>query len=257
MTVTVTGTGDAPATPLVPEPPRVETRTVIATPPPAPPPAPVPPIEPAASIDLAKEARIRGRAVFDGRIPRRRRIDTWRATGATVYDESEVVHRENRGIRSVFVYVREVEGTFEVPREVVELSFCDFRIGPHVVGARAGQGVAVTNLHPETQNLHALPKRSKEMNITMRPGQRDVLRFESAEVMVPLRCDIHPWERAYVGVLDHPYFSVTDDNGAFELPAIGPGEYVLLAWHEVYGTLERRVLVAERTDSVEFIFVRR
>ncbi len=246
MTVDVTEARGASATPLVPEPPRVETKSaIVAPPPPPPPPPPAPPSEPAPSIELAKDSRIRGRAILDGRIPRRKD------------DETQIVHRENRGIRNVFVYVKKVDGRFEVPREAIELSFCDFSIGPRVVGAREGQDIAVTNLDNEVQNFHALPRKNAEKNWTSRPGDRDVFRLNNAEVMVRITCDIHPWERAYVGVLAHPYFSVTDDNGAFELPAIGPGEYDLVAWHEVYGELVKRVVVAERTDPVEFIFVRR
>ena len=65
--------------------------------------------------------------------------------------------------------------------------------------------------------------------------------FTAKEVMVPFKCDVHGWMNAYVGVLDHPYFAVTDKDGKFELKALPPGTYTIEAWHEKLGaqTAER------------------
>ena len=50
--------------------------------------------------------------------------------------------------------------------------------------------------------------------------------------MVKVRCDLHPWMGALVGVMDHPYFSITNEIGSFLIPGLPPGKYVVEAWHE-------------------------
>ena len=57
--------------------------------------------------------------------------------------------------------------------------------------------------------------------------------------MIPVKCNIHPWMKAYVGVVSHPYFAVTGDDGSFELKDLPPGDYTIQVWHEKYGTQEQ------------------
>jgi hypothetical protein len=62
---------------------------------------------------------------------------------------------------------------------------------------------------------------------------------------IEVRCDAHPWTRAWILAFDHPYFDVTDRRGGFELDSIPPGRYTLMAWHERLGTIEEDVVVEE------------
>ena len=70
-------------------------------------------------------------------------------------------------------------------------------------------------------------------------------KFEKAEVMVKFKCDVHPWMSAYAGILDHPFFAVTNEEGAFEIKDLPPGNYVIEAWHEKYGVQTQNVTIAE------------
>ena len=71
--------------------------------------------------------------------------------------------------------------------------------------------------------------------------------------MIPIKCNVHPWMTAYVGVLPHPFFSVTGDDGTFEITGLPPGDYVIEAWHEEYGTFTQNVTVgASETQEIEF-----
>ena len=68
--------------------------------------------------------------------------------------------------------------------------------------------------------------------------------------MIPVKCDVHGWMKAYIGVLDHPYFSVTPSNGTFLLEDVPPGQYTLEAWHEVLGVQTAEITVTDSDDLI-------
>ncbi len=125
-----------------------------------------------------------------------------------------------------------------------------------MTGAVAGQKVAFTNTDAFAHNVHTLPKNTKQENVVQKSGQRDELAF-NAEVMVSVGCDYHPHMRAWVGVVPHPHFAVTDADGAWTLPALPPGDYTIGAWHEVYGEREQQVTVAKGMKPLDFTFERK
>ena len=78
-------------------------------------------------------------------------------------------------------------------------------------------------------------------------------KFEAPEVMVTLKCDVHPWMTGYVGVLPHPYFQVTGEDGSFELKNLPPGNYVIEAWHEKLGAQTQNLQVGPlENKQIEF-----
>ncbi|MGH7804561.1 MAG: carboxypeptidase regulatory-like domain-containing protein, partial [Candidatus Binatia bacterium] len=81
------------------------------------------------------------------------------------------------------------------------------------------------------------------------------VRIAKPEVMVAIKCDVHPWMRAYLGVLDHPYFALTGEDGAFELKDVPAGEYTVGVWHERFGTRDAKVkVVPGKTIETSFGF---
>ena len=51
---------------------------------------------------------------------------------------------------------------------------------------------------------------------------------------------------AYIGVVDHPYFAVTDTNGVFRLPSGFPtGTYTVSAIHVKAGELTQKISIHE------------
>src|SRR5439155_7003589 len=95
---------------------------------------------------------------------------------------------------------------------------------------------------------------NEEFNKGQPAGAPDIKRtFTKPEVMVHFKCDVHPWMRAYVGVVAHPFFTTSRDTGDFELPGLPPGEYVLEAWHERLGQQFLAVTVADG-ERVEVVF---
>jgi plastocyanin len=145
---------------------------------------------------------------------------------------------------------------FDAPAEPVKLDQQGCRYVPHVVGVRVGQPVEISNSDETTHNIHSLPETNREFNLAQyQKGQKNVETFTVSEVMIPLKCDLHSWMRAYIGVVEHPYFAVTTGGGKFELKNLPPGTYTVEAWHEKAGTQTQRVTVGEKeTKEIGFTY---
>ena len=95
-----------------------------------------------------------------------------------------------------------------------------------------------------THNIHPLAEINREWNHSQGQGDAPLARrFVKPEVMIRVKCNIHSWMHAFIGVLDHPYFAVTGTDGKFEIANVPPGDYVLAAWQEELGTQEQKVSV--------------
>ena len=171
--------------------------------------------------------------------------------------EQEVVVNPNKTLEWVLVYVKEgVTGTYPTPTEAITLDQHGCQYRPHVFGMMAGQPLKVLNSDGTLHNIHALPKKNAEFNIGQPfKGMETIKKFDSAETPIRFKCDVHKWMGAYTGVFTHPFFAVTNDQGAFEIKNLPPGNYVIEAWHEKYGTQTQNVTVTG-TDAktVDFNF---
>ncbi len=169
----------------------------------------------------------------------------------------QVVVNPNNTLRYVFVYVKKgLEGKkFSIPTEKATLDQRGCMYTPHVFGIMANQPIEIVNSDPTMHNIHALSNNSKGFNIGQPKGVKHVKTFAKPEVMVRVKCDVHSWMACYVGVLDHPFFAVTDGKGNYEIKNLPAGEYELEAWHEKYGAQTMTVKVeAAGTKSVDFTY---
>lgn len=214
-------------------------------------------------IDPTTAATLKGKVLFDGELPRSRRLamDAEPACAAMhtepVYSEV-VVANDNNTLRHVFVYVKEgLEGkVFETPKEpaIIDQKGCIYK--PHILGVQTNQPIKILNSDSTTHNIHPLPKNNREWNESMAPGVKPKnKKFPREEVMIAVKCNVHPWMKNYIGVLKHPFFAVTDEEGSFEIKGLPPGEYTLEAWHEFLkeGVTSHKVILADsETKSVDF-----
>jgi plastocyanin len=173
----------------------------------------------------------------------------------------------NKELGNVFVYVKEglPDAQWAPPATpaVIDQQGCMYK--PHVMGVVVGQTLQFHNSDgmppPPTvalHNVHALPKVNQEFNVAM-PAGREVAdhRFDQAEGMFTVKCDVHPWMNAYVGVLKHPFFSVSGTDGQFNIANLPAGTYTLEAWHERLGTQTQQVTVTDGgTATASFVFKR-
>jgi hypothetical protein len=60
---------------------------------------------------------------------------------------------------------------------------------------------------------------------------------------------------AFVVVAEHPYHTVTDTYGDYEIRDLPAGDYTLRVWHEVLGTVEQPLHVeAGRATAVDVTY---
>lgn len=177
--------------------------------------------------------------------------------GQTVLSEQVVVN-DNDTLRWTFVHLREATSG-SLPAGAggpVELNQVGCMYTPHLLGMEAGSTLRVTNSDNTLHNVNVQPRNNPAFNVAQPiPGMVTERVFENPEIMIPVRCDVHPWMQAWLGVVAHGFFDVSGDDGAFRIDGVPPGEYVLEAWHESLGTRTINVTVRDgETASADFTF---
>jgi len=127
---------------------------------------------------------------------------------------------------------------------------------PRVVGVRVGQPLQVKNSDELMHNAHSLSTRCNGFHVSgPKAGMVQQFRLEDEETMLRVKCDVHSWMIAFVGVVSHPYFAVSSTAGTFEIAGVPAGTHTIQAWHERYGMLTQRVRVqASTTNTVDFAY---
>ena len=200
----------------------------------------------AAAVYSGATGTISGVITFNGAPPAARKIDT---TADPVCGQKnpnlttdDTIVKDGK-LANVFVYVKEgtVEGggkkiadyTWATPTSAVTLDQNGCHYAPHVLGAQVNQKISITNSDPTQHNIHPTPKQNPEWNQTQSAGQAPIERtFARPEVLIPVKCNQHPWMKAYIGVMRHPFFKVSGEDGAFEIKGVPAGTYTVVAWRE-------------------------
>ena len=179
-----------------------------------------------------------------------------RAAGGKRLTQDIVLRSADGGLANAFV---NVQGTFPptpAPAQPVALNQQACMFTPRVVGARIGQTLQITNSDATAHNLHALSTKGNDFN-TSQPLKGMVYKFplKANDVMMRVKCDIHSWMIAYVGVVANPYFAVSAADGAFTIARVPAGRHTIQVWHEQYGRLMQTVEVkAGQTAAVDFSY---
>ncbi len=212
-------------------------------------------------INLEGRALIQGIVKFEGPIPKGEKIqmspDCSREHKSEVFS-NEVIVADGK-LKNVLVrIVKGLEGRpfTDIPQEAVEIDQRGCVYAPRVVGVRVGQKVEFINSDPTFHNVRSVTKANEEFNVAMPTQNQRLTRiFNKPEIVLQTKCSVHPWMTASLAVMDHPYFSITNDAGVFRLPLLDPGSYEVELWHETLGTQVKELKVsADETLDLEFSF---
>ncbi len=161
-------------------------------------------------------------------------------------DEIELVGLKG-GIKNVFVYVKKglpSGKSYAAPGVGSLLDQKKSMFRPRVQGIFVGQELTLRNSDPFIHNVRSLSDENRPFNIgqpAKSPDRKKI--FRDKEGPIELRCDFHPWMRAYLFVMEHPYFAVTDDQGRYTIKNLPTGKYTLGFWHEAYGEQNKHIIV--------------
>ena len=211
-------------------------------------------------VDAATAGNIAGSIVFEGDAPAMATIDMSDEQVCADKHSStpmiEEVSVSDGMLANVFVYVKEGLESLQFPTPgpaLLDQDGCTYL--PHVLGVMTDQDITIRNSDGVLHNINASPSEQRGFNTSQPINMESTRSFGTVEIMVPVRCDVHGWMTAYIGVLPHPHHSVSSSDGSFDLSTLPPGDYVIEAWHERYGAQTQNVTVATgETAEVTFTF---
>jgi plastocyanin len=191
---------------------------------------------------------IQGRIIFSGTAPELKVIP-----GSPMATDESIVVGSRNGLKNVIVFLKDAPKasfTLQSPA-VLDQVKCVYT--PHVLAVQAGQTLQLKSSDAVMHNVHLKCQVNPDANYGFASaGQRDIT-LASAEAPFAVRCDVHPWMSAWIGVFDHPWFAVTSDDGSFTIEHVPPGKYTLAAWQESLPEQEQTIVV-EATGKTEADF---
>ncbi|MBC8310821.1 MAG: hypothetical protein H8E72_00805 [Candidatus Marinimicrobia bacterium] len=177
-----------------------------------------------------------------------------------VFNESFIVDDKNN-LANVMVWLKDVKYTGAVTATPAVLDQNGCLYSPHVQGIMKGQELLIKNSDATLHNIHSMAKTNSQFNFAMpKVVKEKKVSFEKTEDPFYIKCDVHPWMKAWVGVFDHPYFAVTDANGNFSIENIPAGTYEVIAWQEKFKMkkhLTASVTIGEGETTKDFTFIRK
>lgn len=215
------------------------------------------------AIDVGKAGTLKGVVLFSGESPKPRKLkiagnpECSGLAHGDLYSE-EVVVADGK-VQNAVVYIKEgLEGyQFPIPKEPVLIDQKGCTFVPHVIAVQAHQPIELLNSDPTLHNVNAQAKNARGFNLGFpSKGMKRIATLAAAEVAVPIRCDLHPWMKGYIGVFNHPYFYVTAKDGSFSFSPLPPGKYTVEVWHETFGTQTQVIeLKPQETQEIKITFI--
>ena len=218
-------------------------------------------------VNFGFSGDVEGKITFDGKAPKMKPLrmdaDPVCVANSDIKPRKEwLVLDENNGVKNVLVFIKESKSgsfadNYDSPKEaaVIDQNGCVYV--PHVLGVMVGQQLDILNSDGTLHNIHALPKVNKEFNKAMPRSKKQMsVTFDKVEAPFKIKCDVHPWMGAFIGVFEHPYFAVTDDSGSYTISGLAPGKYVVEAWHEKLGSKTADLTVDDSGATQNFTFTK-
>jgi plastocyanin len=206
------------------------------------------------AMEVAGGGSVNGTITYAGEIPQKQKLEITKdanVCGQQPHYKEDIVVGSNKGLANVVVSLTNImKGkdistlgtTFELDQ-----NGCAFK--PHVAFVPMGAELAILNSDGILHNIHTYSEKNPAINIAQ-PGfkKRLVQTFTQPEV-IRVACDVHNWMGGYIVVVDHPYYSITDAEGNFELTNVPAGTYTVQYWQETLGKQTAEVTVSDGAAS--------
>jgi hypothetical protein len=220
-------------------------------------PAPVAAGQAGAATPTSHTGSVAGKITFSGKVPDSQKVQLSADPRCAAMHKHSLkrypVKVKDGGLAEVFVYVKSGIGdAYPAPAEPVLLDQVGCMYHPSIVGIMVGQPLRIRNSDDTLHNIHPRPSVNKEFNIGQpRKGMETTRSFDKPELMIPTVCDVHPWMRAYISVLPHPFFAVSGEDGSYEIKGLPEGEYEIEGVHGLLKTVTGKVSVkAGKTSAL-------
>jgi len=201
-----------------------------------------------AAVAAAPTTGLTGTIKFEGEVPAPSELSTKGDAKCAVHDNtiifSKVQVGDGGGLANVFIKIKnppEAEYTPPATPAVLDQVGCMYT--PHVMGIQVGQDLEVRNSDATTHNVRAIARKNRPINMGQPAGSKPRVKTFKREESITIKCDIHKWMTGYVHVVSHPYWAVTDENGAFTISGLPAGEYKYEAVHESLKKLKGDVVI--------------
>ena len=223
------------------------------------------PVPAQAAPAAAGSASLTGTVVYEGRVPNLPALKMDADPGCAKKHSEPVraetlVLGEGNALANAFVWAKSgvAQGAWPVPSEPVVLDQRGCQYKPHVSGLMVGQPLKILNSDQLLHNIHSLPKINSSFNRAMPASVTEAeFSFSKEEVLFKVKCDVHPWMNAWIGVVSHPFFAVTGTDGKFTISGLPAGTYEIEAWHEKMDARTASITLADgEAGSVDFSFSR-
>ena len=211
--------------------------------------AAVPSGPPPAPIDPTTVASVSGTVHFDGTAPEMVPIDMSNDPACKGDNKAETVVAKDGKLANVFVYVKDGLGNrmFPAPASPVVIDQTGCRYRPHVAGVMVGQRLDIKNDDPTEHNVHAIGMQNAQWNESQMPKAAPIEKsFDHPEIMLPIKCNQHPWMKMYVNVVSNPFYAVTDEDGKFEINGLPPGTYTIAFVQEKLGEQDQKITLGAK-----------
>jgi plastocyanin len=210
------------------------------------------PAEKAAPVDPATASTLSGVVTFEGAPPAPKPIDMSNDPGCKGQTQSEQVVVDGGHLANVLVYVKQglPNAAYQSPKESLDIKQEGCRYVPHMAAVMVGQLVKFEDDDQTLHNIHPMPKNNPQWNQSQMPNSQPLEKtFSQPELMIPVKCNQHPWMHMYLSVLSNPYFAVTGSDGKFAIKDLPPGTYTIAAVQEKYGEKTQSITVGPKEDK--------